>query len=147
MHGLVSEIERYKQNKPDNESLLQHVVQRLHDEFPTWNWVGIYFLRDNTLELGPFVGKPTEHDRIEVGVGVCGSSVANNRNTIVADVTKLDNYLACTLETRSEIVVLIRHEGKVVAQFDVDSDLPNAFSTDDERLLERLAVLVAPACV
>ncbi|MBX9691465.1 MAG: GAF domain-containing protein, partial [Cyanobacteria bacterium] len=80
----------------------------------------------------------------EIGVGVCGSAVEQNTNIIVDDVTKRDNYLACTLETRSEIVVLIRDGEAILGQFDIDSDEVANFNKEDERLLERLAVIVAP---
>jgi GAF domain-containing protein len=103
-------------------------------------------LRDGVLELGPFVGEPTEHVRIEVGVGVCGTAVATGENQLVDDVNALDNYLACSVGTRSELVVLIRHEGEVVGQFDVDSDEPERFAVADERFLERLAEVVAARC-
>ena len=88
---------------------LQRLMQRLHDRLPHFHWVGVYWLKGNELVLGPYVGPPTEHVRIPVGRGVCGTAVAENMNQIIEDVRELDNYLACNLETRSEIVVLIRH--------------------------------------
>jgi L-methionine (R)-S-oxide reductase len=81
-----------------------------------------------------------------VGVGVCGTAVARGTNLVVDDVSRLDNYLACSSSTRSELVVLIRHDGDVVAQFDVDSDQMGAFGADDEALLEDLAALAGPRC-
>jgi L-methionine (R)-S-oxide reductase len=98
------------------------------------------------LVLGPFVGPPTGHTRIPVGRGVCGTAVAEARNVVVDDVRDLDNYLACSVGTRSEIVVLIRDGGEIVGQFDVDSDDAAAFGPSDEALLERLAVLAGPRC-
>src|SRR5262245_32904635 len=73
-----------------------------------YHWVGIYRLEGDTLVLGPYAGPHTDHDRIPVGHGVCGTAVAEDRNQVVGDVRALTNYLACNLETRSEIVVLIR---------------------------------------
>ncbi len=102
--------------------------------------MGVYLLEDGVLTLRQFVGKPTEHTRIEVGVGVCGTAVAEDRDIRVDDVTALDNYLACSAETRSELVVLIRKpNGAVVGQLDLDSDLVAGFSEADERALRGVA--------
>ncbi len=130
---------------PDGETL-DRVVRLLHDAHPLWDWTGIYLLVDDTLVIGPFAGSDTEpeHSRIRVGEGVCGTAVAENRNQIVGDVRELDNYLACSLSTRSELVVLIRDHGRIVGQFDVDSDTVGAFTNEDEALLEEVARIVAP---
>ena len=125
---------------------LRGVVEALADAHPSWGWVGVYLLVGDMLVLGPFVGPPTEHRRIPVGTGLCGTAVAEDRNVVVDDVTGLDNYLACSVGTRSELVVLIRDEGQVVGQFDVDSDEVAAFGPADEALLARLAVLAGPRC-
>lgn len=130
---------------PDGDAL-RAVAEALAVTHPAWGWVGIYLLTGDTLVLGPFVGPPTEHTRIPVGTGVCGTAVAEARNLVVDDVRELDNYLACSVGTRSEIVVLIRDGGDVVGQFDVDSDDVAAFGPDDEALLERLAELAGPRC-
>jgi GAF domain-containing protein len=107
---------------------------------PKFNWVGIYVLKGKNLELGPFIGKPTEHRRIPVGKGVCGMAVAKNRNLNVPDVSQEPNYLACSLETKSELVVLIRdRKGKILGQIDIDSHTPRAFSTQDEESVGRVA--------
>jgi L-methionine (R)-S-oxide reductase len=129
-----------------DEGILAQVVELLHREFPHWHWVGIYLLVGEILHLGPFVGKATEHTRIPVGVGVCGTAVANDIDITIDDVRERDNYLACSLETRSELVVLIRDDAGIVAQFDVDSDRIAAFTPDDEAFLRSLAPIVARAC-
>lgn len=130
---------------PDDVAL-RSVVEVLAAAHPAWGWVGVYVLAGDMLVLGPFVGPPTEHTRIPVGVGVCGTAVAEHRNVVVDDVRDLDNYLACSVGTRSEIVVLIRDGGEVVGQFDVDSDDVAAFGPADEALLEHLAALAGPRC-
>ncbi len=127
-----------------DEDALAGVVELLHKAQPAWDWVGVYLLAGEELVLGPYVGAPTTHIRIPVGRGVCGTAVATGKNQVVADVMALDNYLACSTGTRSEIVVLIRHQGSVVGQFDIDSDTPGTFGPDDETLLEDLAELAAP---
>lgn len=98
----------------------------------------------DVLLIGPYVGKPTDHVRIEVGVGVCGTAVAENSNITVDDVRARDNYLACSLETRSELVVLIRDGYEVLGQFDIDSDVVATFTREDEALLEELGPIVLP---
>jgi len=121
------------------------VVELLAEAFPTWHWVGVYYLIDDaTLKLGPYKGHPTDHTIIKVGDGVCGTAVKEQRNQLIDDVSTLDNYIACSTGTKSELVVLIHHEGRIVGQFDMDSDEESAFTTDDERFLERAAVVVAP---
>jgi L-methionine (R)-S-oxide reductase len=124
---------------------LQRLMQHLHDRLPHFHWVGIYWLKGNELVLGPYVGPPTEHVRIPVGRGVCGTALAENMNQIIEDVRELDNYLACNLETRSEIVVLIRHPdtGKILGQIDVDGTEVGAFDESDEALLEVIGERIA----
>lgn len=105
-----------------------------------FNWVGIYVLKGKTLELGPFLGAPTEHKRIPVGRGVCGTAVAENRDLNVPDVTQAANYLACSLETRSELVVLIRDKsGKILGQIDIDSHSLNAFGPELQKAVRLVA--------
>ena len=126
-----------------DEDVLNGVVRLVHEAHPSWDWSGIYLLKGGVLVLGPSTA-PADHDRIEVGEGVCGTAVSEDRNQVVEDVREVENYLACSIHTRSEIVVLIRHEGEIVGQFDVDSDTVGAFTSEDEALLEELAAVVAP---
>ena len=144
--GLREEVEALAASDAPDEEVLGRVVRLLHESHPLWDWTGIYLLVDGTLVIGPFAGSETEpeHSRIEVGEGVCGTAVAEDRNQIVEDVRELDNYLACSSSTRSELVVLIREGGEIVGQFDVDSDERGAFTIEDESLLDELAELIAP---
>lgn len=128
------------------ERIMQETVSLLKANCPRYHWVGIYLLEGQELILGPYVGKHTDHTRIPVGTGVCGTAVAENKNQIVADVRTLSNYLACSLETRAEIVVLIRHPEdptRILGQIDIDSDLPDAFTPADEHFLEQVAACLA----
>jgi GAF domain-containing protein len=143
---LIAEATRLAASDADAEAVIAKVVGRLHELHDGWDWVGVYVMRDGVLELGPFVGEPTEHRRIEVGVGVCGTAVATGSNQRIDDVNELENYLACSVGTRSELVVLIRDGREIVGQFDVDSDEPATFTDDDERFLERLAEVVSGRC-
>ena len=121
------------------------LVRRLQEHRPAWHWVGVYLLVGDILRLGPFVGAPTEHAAIPVGT-VCGTAVARDTTIIVDDVRAESNYLACSIGTRSEIVVLIRDSGEVVGQFDIDSDNLAEFSSVDAEFLQRLAAVTAPVC-
>jgi len=143
---LKAEVEALAASDAPDERVLDEVVRLVHDAHPLWDWSGIYLLVEGTLVVGPFAGseEPPEHSRIEVGEGVCGTAVAEDENQLVEDVRELDNYLACSLSTRSELVVLIRDGGKVVGQFDIDSDERGAFTSDDEALLDELAAMISP---
>jgi L-methionine (R)-S-oxide reductase len=100
----------------------------VHELDPRFHWTGIYELfPDNTLRLGPYIGAPTEHVFIGVGNGVCGTAVAEKRNMNVPDVRCISNYLACSSETRSELVVLIRAGDTIYGQIDIDSHRVAAF--------------------
>ncbi len=142
---VIQESEAILSGDAPLQERLQQLMQLLHDRLPHYHWVGIYWLEGDTLTLGPYVGPPTEHVRIPVGRGVCGTAVAENANQIVYDVRERENYLACNLETRSEIVVLIRdpHTGAIRGQIDVDGTEVGAFDESDEAFLETIARLIA----
>jgi GAF domain-containing protein len=140
---LGAEVEALVASGAPDEEVLGKVVRRVHEAHPSWDWSGIYLLVGDTLVLGPATA-PADHSRIGIGEGVCGTAVAEDKNQLVEDVREVDNYLACSIHTRSEIVVLIRDGDKIVGQFDIDSDTVGAFTTEDERLLDELADLVAP---
>ena len=140
---LMAEVEALVVSGAPDEEVLDEVVRRVHEAHPSWDWSGIYLLVGDTLVLGPATA-PADHSRIGIGEGVCGTAVAEDKNQLVEDVREVENYLACSIHTRSEIVVLIRDSGRIVGQFDIDSDTVRAFTNEDERLLEELAELVAP---
>jgi len=140
---IVGLMERKVDSSATRDEVLRYAVQILKQEREHYNWVGIYLVEGDTLVLHNYIGKPTEHTHIPIGKGVCGVAVAEGANQIVGDVTKLDNYLACSVETRAEIVVLIRRGDHFLGQIDIDSDLENAFTRDDEALLSRVADLTA----
>jgi L-methionine (R)-S-oxide reductase len=145
--AFIAEIvELGRRARQGTEEFLRDVVQRVYDRNSTWDWVGVYLLVGDTLVLGPYVGEPTEHVSIPIGVGVCGTAVQRDTNMLVDDLRAQDNYLACSLHTRSELVVLIRDRGEVVGQFDIDSDQVGAFGPQDEQLLERLAASIGAQC-
>ena len=123
---------------------MQSAVQLLREHMPDYTWVGIYLLDGNELVLGPFDGRPTPHTRIPLGRGICGAAAAEEQTIIVDDVNADPRYLACSVETRSEIVVPIMMDGEVLGEIDIDSDKPAAFGPADRDLLERVAQHLAP---
>jgi L-methionine (R)-S-oxide reductase len=125
------------------EDVQARVVISLHRNFPQYNWVGVYRLVEENLVLGPFQGKPTVHTSIPVGKGVCGAAAASKKTEVVPDVAADARYLACSLETRSEIVVPVIKGGAFWGEIDIDSDRPNAFSPDDVEFLEAVARLMS----
>lgn len=120
---------------------LKKVAHLLDQELPHFNWTGFYFHQEDKEELvlGPYVGAATDHTHIPFGRGICGQVAVSGETFIVPDVHAQDNYLACSLETKSEIVVPIFKDGKNVGQIDIDSHTPNAFGREDQELLEWLA--------
>src|SRR5271169_5029679 len=126
----------------DAIKLMAETVALLQRERPHYNWVGIYLLEKGELVLGPFVGKPTPHTRIPLNKGICGAAASTGKTVIVDDVNADPRYLACSLETRSEIVVPIMRDGKVRGEIDIDSHFPAAFSPEDRALCEHAAAVL-----
>lgn len=126
------------------EILLDKTVAALKENFEHYTGIYIYLLEGDTLVLGPYRGRPTEHTRIPIGAGICGRAARVKQTVTVDDVNADPEYIACSLETRSEIVVPIMRGDRVLGEIDIDSDLPAAFSQADKRFLEELAQLIAP---
>jgi L-methionine (R)-S-oxide reductase len=141
-------VDRMLDRGGDADDVLREVVALLHDRFEHYSWVGIYLVEGDDLVLGPWRGpEATEHVRIPVGQGICGAAAASGRTEIVDDVNTDSRYLACFPSTRSEIVVPISFEGRVVGEIDIDSDEPAAFGDGDREFLERVATLISPHCL
>lgn len=120
------------------DNKLLKICELLENEIEHYNWVGFYFKNGdkNELKLGPYVGEPTDHEIIPFGKGICGQVALSNKNFVVPDVTAQDNYIACSLTVRAEIVVPIFVNGQNIGQIDIDSNTPDPFTTEDERFLE-----------
>jgi len=141
-------VDRIVNRETEADEVLRRVVEVLHDRFDHYSWVGIYLLEGDDLVLGPWKGpQATEHVRIPVGEGICGAAAATGRTEVVDDVNADARYLACFPSTRSEIVVPISYEGRVVGEIDIDSDEPSAFGEADRAFLERVALLISPHCL
>jgi L-methionine (R)-S-oxide reductase len=137
-------IETALGREDDPTRAMELAVRILKEDLPDYNWVGIYVLYGNELVLGPFVGKPSPHTRIALGRGICGAAASEKMTIIVDDVNADPRYLACSLETRSEIVVPIMRDGEVLGEIDIDSDRLAAFGEADRELLEHVAASLAP---
>jgi len=143
---ICKEIEALEASGAELAEIVTRAVEMLHEVSPLFDWTGVYELhQDGLLRLGPFVGEPTEHVSITVGQGVCGTAVANNCNMNIPDVSKASNYLACSTATKSELVVLIRRNGRIYAQIDIDSHQLDAFSEDLVNRVEQLSDCLALA--
>jgi GAF domain-containing protein len=127
----------------DASRAMEAAVRQLHADEPHYTWVGIYLLHGNELVLGPFVGKPSPHTRIPLGRGICGAAAADKATIVVDDVNADPRYLACSVDTKSEIVVPIMLDGSVLGEIDIDSDRAAAFGSEDRELLERVAARLA----
>jgi len=128
------------------QALLQMACERIRAWGPPYTSVYAYMLHDDELVLEAHAGRDTDHTRIPVGKGVCGTAVAEQRDQNVADVTAIGNYLACNVFTKSELVVLIRRGDHILGQIDIDSDVPNGFGerehADIKEVADALAVLL-----
>jgi L-methionine (R)-S-oxide reductase len=127
----------------DPSGAASEAVRLLKAGIPHYTWVGIYLLEGDELVLGPFLGKPSPHTRIPLGRGICGATATQKATIIVDDVNADPRYLACSLETQSEIVVPIMDGDQVLGEIDIDSDRPAAFDENDRRLLEQVASMLA----
>ena len=132
----IIELVSYK-NATRDEKLLK-ICELLEQNIDYYNWVGFYFRNGNKEELllGPYVGAPTDHTVIPFGKGICGQVAVSNQNFVVPDVAAQDNYIACSFTVKSEIVVPLFVNGENIGQIDVDSNVLDPFTADDERFLE-----------
>jgi L-methionine (R)-S-oxide reductase len=128
---------------PTPDEAMRQAVSILKHQVPDYSWVGIYLMDGSDLVLGPFLGKPSPHTRIPLSQGICGAAASHKRTIIVDDVDADPRYLACSLETRSEIVVPIMRGTTVLGEIDIDSDKKAAFGPSDRELLESVATLLA----
>jgi GAF domain-containing protein len=128
------------------EELMQGICELLSERMPNYNWVGFYMLQETRgeplLVLGPYVGAATPHTRIPLNQGICGAAASTGETVVVDDVNSDPRYLACSIETKSEIVVPVYANGRVVGELDIDSHVPAAFAEEDRRICEHCAQLV-----
>ncbi len=145
-HQLKDEVVRILNNHQETTNdRLQEVCELLKREIPYYTWVGFYFKNGDIeeLKLGPYAGIPTDHKIIPFGKGICGQVAVSNKNFVVPDVQAQNNYIACSLTVKSEIVIPMFINGENIGQIDVDSDELDPFTEEDERFLEFINEKVA----
>src|SRR4051812_30803597 len=125
------------------EGLLRTAAEKVRAAGPPYTSVYLYMLHGRELVLEAFAGRETEHTRIPVGVGVCGTAVARRQDQNGPDVQAAENYLACNSWTRAELVVLIRRGDSILGQIDVDSDVPDPFTPEEEAAVKQVADALA----
>mgnify|MGYP003624165860 FL=1 len=137
--SIISNVEK------DKKERLLKVCELLETHIDYYNWVGFYFKNGDKEELvlGPYVGAPTDHTVIPFGKGICGQVAVSNQNFVVPDVSAQDNYIACSITVKAEIVVPIFVNGENIGQIDIDSNTPDPFTEADERFLEFVNTQVA----
>ncbi|MFD0977672.1 GAF domain-containing protein [Salinimicrobium gaetbulicola] len=124
---------------------LSELCELLKAEITYYTWVGFYFKNGDKeeLKLGPYAGEPTDHIIIPFGKGICGQVAVSNQNFVVPDVKAQDNYIACSIHVKAEIVVPLFKNGENIGQIDIDSNVPDPFTEEDERFLEFINEKVA----
>ena len=140
---VLSDLHAAIESAATQKEAMVATVRILKNKMPDYTWVGIYLLDGDHLQLGPFLGKPSPHTRIPLGQGICGAAATHKKTIIVDDVDADPRYLACSLDTRSEIVVPIMNDTKLVGEIDIDSDKKAAFGPGDREMLEATAGLLA----
>jgi GAF domain-containing protein len=127
------------------ENRLLNICKLLESHVDYYNWVGFYFRNGDKeeLKLGPYIGEPTDHTIIPFGKGICGQVAVSNQNFVVPDVAAQDNYIACSITVKAEIVIPIFVNGENIGQIDIDSNTPDPFTEADERFLEFVCKEVA----
>ncbi|HYH00285.1 MAG TPA: GAF domain-containing protein [Terriglobales bacterium] len=144
--NLAADLKALAESEISPQTLMKAIVTKLSAN-PKYNWVGFYMIENETsgepiLVLGPYSGAPTPHTRIALGQGICGAAASSGETVVVDDVNSDPRYLACSIETRSEIVAPVYAGGRVVGELDIDSHSHAAFGAEDQRICELAARLV-----
>jgi L-methionine (R)-S-oxide reductase len=143
---LIPDLDALARSATTSDALMKGIVALLHEKLTRYNWVGFYMLEKeadrDVLVLGPFKGTMTPHTRIPLNQGICGAAAFTGKTIVVDDVNADSRYLACSLETKSEIVVPVFVHGKVAGELDIDSHFLAAFGPDDRKLCEHAAALL-----
>src|SRR5215469_14689509 len=146
VQDVKAEIDSLAASSITAQEFMSAMVELLHKRMLKYNWVGFYMLDEGSkppvLVLGPFQGAMTPHTRIPLHQGICGAAASTGKTVVVDDVAKDPRYLACSLETKSEIVAPVFKRGKVAGELDIDSHFASAFSAEDQEFVEYCAALV-----
>jgi len=140
---VLDKLQESNRSSTNLDKALRDVVKLLEESFPKYTWIGIYLVEGDELVLHNYIGKPSPHTRIPIGQGICGAAVQEKQSIIIDDVNSDPRYLACSVETRSEIVVPIMSGSKTFGEIDIDSDLEAIFHEGDQEILEKCAAILA----
>lgn len=147
--NVVKRLQEMREGGYLSDPIMREAVLEIEKADPKYNWVGIYLYNPDEKELWlhNYVGEPTEHAKIPLGQGVCGTAVEKAENQLVNDVSQVENYLACTPSVQAEMVVLIRAGDDILGQIDIDSRKKDAFGDEDQEAVQRVADKLAEVLV
>jgi GAF domain-containing protein len=142
---LINNIIRVAKSATNKNEKLSKICDLLRNSVPYYDWVGFYIANEDAkeLSLGPFSGESTEHTKIQFGMGICGQAADRKETFLVQDVTAENNYLSCSPDVRSEIVVPVLKGSRIVAELDIDSHTKTPFSVEDQEFLENVCSIVS----
>jgi len=143
---LIDKAAGISEGDGDNEFKLDAICGLLKNNLPGYDWVGFYLVdknNDRELVLGPYAGDPTDHVRIPFGRGICGQAAETEETFIIDDVTAENNYLACSINVKSEIVIPIFRNNRIIGELDIDSHKKSAFTDQDEQFLKKIGKIAA----
>jgi L-methionine (R)-S-oxide reductase len=136
---VKKKIDKILKDKKHSD-ILDNIIDILYSTFEKYNWIGIYFVKGDFLSLGPWRGEnQTEHTKISIGAGICGSAAKTGKTELIPNVNQDNRYLSCFVSTKSELVVPIKHSNKIIAEIDIDSNVSDAFTAEDVNLIEEIA--------
>jgi len=144
---VFEQVKKIIRNNKERDTVLLKICELLNDKVDVFDWTGFYLVSDQQekmLELGPYVGEETDHTRIPFGKGICGQAAETLDTFVVQDVSEADNYLACSIHVKSEIVVPIMKNSEFKGELDIDSHTKNAITPDLEKLCEYICEELSP---
>ena len=139
---LIENVKKALRDKNTEKDILRATVELIDAFSDRFNWTGFYMLHGDMLEVGPYIGPVTEHTQITLNKGICGAAASQKKTIIINDVNADPRFLACSINTRSEIVVPLMDGETCLGEIDIDSNPPSAFTGDDETMLKAVAKLV-----
>lgn len=139
---LAKQIETAIADKRTENEVLATAVKLIDDFSDGYDWTGFYMMRGDVLEVGPYIGPETPHTRIEPGQGICGAAASQKESIVVDDVNADPRFLACSVTTRSEIVVPLMDQDRCLGEIDIDSNQPAFFTAQDREMLEQIADII-----
>lgn len=139
---LIDNLRTAIASETTEDDVLKKAAELIDGYSEHFDWTGFYMLKDGRLKVGPYVGPETPHTEIELNQGICGAAASSRKSIIVDDVRADDRFLACSISTRSEIVVPLMDGDTVLGEIDIDSNQPSYFTQDDREMLEQIADVV-----